>query len=164
MPASEKEQFLSKWEREFHTTLRVLKAFPAGKEDLRPHHKCKTAKELAFVFLAEEHAFIDGVLAGKIDFQNSPPMPPTVAGIVAELLRVHAANVLKLKNMTDAQYNAKLKFFVAPKTPGDVRAGDLLWIFLNDCIHHRGQFSIYLRMADGKVPSIYGPTADEPWM
>jgi hypothetical protein len=25
------------------------------------------------------------------------------------------------------------------------------------------QFSIYLRMADGKVPSIYGPSADEPW-
>jgi hypothetical protein len=27
-----------------------------------------------------------------------------------------------------------------------------------------GQFSICLRVADGKVPSIYGPTADEPWM
>jgi uncharacterized damage-inducible protein DinB len=30
--------------------------------------------------------------------------------------------------------------------------------------HHRGQLSVYLRLADGKVPSIYGPTADEPWM
>ena len=40
---------------------------------------------------------------------------------------------------------------------------DFLWMILCDQIHHRGQFSIYLRMADGKVPSIYGPTADEPW-
>jgi uncharacterized damage-inducible protein DinB len=32
-----------------------------------------------------------------------------------------------------------------------------------DIVHHRGQFSVYLRMAGGKVPSIYGPTADEPW-
>ncbi len=39
-----------------------------------------------------------------------------------------------------------------------------LWMLLCDQIHHRGQFSIYLRMAGGKVPSIYGPTADEPWM
>jgi uncharacterized damage-inducible protein DinB len=35
---------------------------------------------------------------------------------------------------------------------------------LCDQIHHRGQFSVYLRMADGKVPSIYGPSLDEPWM
>jgi uncharacterized damage-inducible protein DinB len=52
----------------------------------------------------------------------------------------------------------------APKTIGDVPKIDLLWMVLHDQIHHRGQFSIYLRMADGKVPSIYGPTADEPWM
>jgi uncharacterized damage-inducible protein DinB len=38
------------------------------------------------------------------------------------------------------------------------------WMILSDQIHHRGQFSVYLRMAGGKVPSIYGPTADEPWM
>jgi uncharacterized damage-inducible protein DinB len=37
-------------------------------------------------------------------------------------------------------------------------------MMLMDSVHHRGQFSVYLRMADGKVPSIYGPTADEPWM
>lgn len=33
-----------------------------------------------------------------------------------------------------------------------------------DSVHHRGQFSVYLRLAGGKVPSIYGPSADEPWM
>jgi len=37
-------------------------------------------------------------------------------------------------------------------------------MILCDQIHHRGRFSIYLHMADGKVPSIYGPTADEPWV
>jgi len=34
---------------------------------------------------------------------------------------------------------------------------------LDDQIHHRGQLSVYVRMAGGKVPSIYGPSADEPW-
>jgi uncharacterized damage-inducible protein DinB len=46
---------------------------------------------------------------------------------------------------------------------GDVPKMQALWMFLCDQIHHRGQFSVYLRMADGKVPSIYGPSADEPW-
>lgn len=53
---------------------------------------------------------------------------------------------------------------VAPKQMGDVRRGDLLQMMVMDNVHHRGQFSVYLRMAGGKVPSIYGPTADEPWM
>jgi uncharacterized damage-inducible protein DinB len=57
-----------------------------------------------------------------------------------------------------------VKFMVAPKTMGDLRCADVLWMLMMDSIHHRGQFSIYLRMADGKVPSIYGPSADEPWM
>jgi uncharacterized damage-inducible protein DinB len=29
-------------------------------------------------------------------------------------------------------------------------------------VHHRGQLSVYLRLAGGKVPSIYGGSADEP--
>lgn len=45
-----------------------------------------------------------------------------------------------------------------------ISRSDLLAFLLADQIHHRGQFSVYLRMADGKVPSIYGPSGDEPWM
>ena len=29
--------------------------------------------------------------------------------------------------------------------------------------HHRGQMTVYLRLLDIPVPSIYGPTADEKW-
>ena len=34
---------------------------------------------------------------------------------------------------------------------------------INHLVHHRGQLSVYLRMVDVPLPSIYGPTADEPW-
>ena len=34
---------------------------------------------------------------------------------------------------------------------------------LNHLIHHRGQLTVYLRLVDVPVPSMYGPTADEPW-
>ncbi|NIP58360.1 MAG: hypothetical protein GWM92_04890 [Gemmatimonadetes bacterium] len=57
-----------------------------------------------------------------------------------------------------------MRFFTGPGTTGEIPRIDWLWFLLNDQIHHRGQFSIYLRMADGQVPSIYGPSADEPWM
>jgi uncharacterized damage-inducible protein DinB len=47
---------------------------------------------------------------------------------------------------------------------GEVRKGQVFWIMLMDAVHHRGQFSVYLRMVGAKVPSIYGPSLDEPWM
>ncbi len=39
---------------------------------------------------------------------------------------------------------------------------DLLWLFLFDAVHHRGQLSVYIRPMGGKVPLIYGPSADAP--
>ncbi len=69
-----------------------------------------------------------------------------------------------VKGVPDEELSGTVKFFVAPKTMGDVPKLQFIWMMLHDQIHHRGQFSIYPRMADAKVPSIYGPTADEPWM
>ncbi len=65
--------------------------------------------------------------------------------------------------MSEADLRDTVQFLVAPKTMGNVPKLDFLWFLLHDQIHHRGQFSVYLRMADARVPSIYGPTADEPW-
>jgi uncharacterized damage-inducible protein DinB len=42
--------------------------------------------------------------------------------------------------------------------------GDMLFGILFDAIHHRGQLSTYLRPMGAKVPSIYGPSADDPGM
>jgi uncharacterized damage-inducible protein DinB len=40
--------------------------------------------------------------------------------------------------------------------------GVMVWFTLFDLIHHRGQLSTYIRPMGGKVPSIYGPSADDP--
>ena len=77
--------------------------------------------------------------------------------------QAHAAFVAHVRRTPDAELNKTVKFMVGPKKMGDLRRMDVLWFLLHDSIHHRGQFSIYLRMVDAKVPSIYGPTADEPW-
>ena len=39
--------------------------------------------------------------------------------------------------------------------------GGLLWLALFDAVHHRGQLSTYIRPMGGKVPGVYGPSADE---
>ena len=62
-----------------------------------------------------------------------------------------------------AWFSGTLQFPVGPGKMGDWKRSDFMWFLLSDHIHHRGQFSVYLRMAGGKVPAIYGPSADEPW-
>ena len=69
-----------------------------------------------------------------------------------------------IRNATEEELRETVTFFVGPKQMGQYVRLDWCWFLLHDEIHHRGQFSVYLRMADGKVPSIYGPSADEPWM
>ena len=69
-----------------------------------------------------------------------------------------------VRRLTDEDLSKPVQFFTGPGKIGDMSLHDILWTMLSDEIHHRGQFSVYLRMADGKVPSIYGPSADEPWM
>ncbi len=161
---SEKEMFIQRWEREFQTTMKVLKAYPAGKDNLQPHAKCPNAKDLAWRIALEEPLFVNGALTGTFDFATMVPAPGTMGEVIASYERNHGALVDKIKKASDADFQKLIKFFVAPKTMGDIRSADALWTMLNDSIHHRGQFSIYLRMADGKVPSIYGPSGDEPWM
>ena len=41
------------------------------------------------------------------------------------------------------------------------RAALVRALVLNHLYHHRGQLTVYLRLLDVPLPSIYGPSADE---
>ena len=159
---SEKDMFLNTFEREYQTTLRVLKAYPPERADLKPSAKSKDALELAWMLVLNQ-----GVVIPTLDNQLDPTKLPAAAKnwneIVPALEGAHRAAIDRLNGSTDEDWNRTIKIPVAPKTIGDMRVGDALWFFLSDTIHHRGQFTVYLRMAGGKLPSVYGPTADESW-
>ena len=93
-----------------------------------------------------------------------PPAPPTLDAIIQAFDDGHKKVADFVRNMRDEQFSETVQFPVGPGQMRDWPKIEFLWMTLSDQIHHRGQFSIYLRMADGMVPSIYGPTADEPWM
>ena len=163
---SAKQQFLAVLDQEFATTMKVLRAFPADKADLKPHPKLKTAKELAFIFVMERGLGVT-ILNDKFSELGSRPMPTPPAryeDIPPMLEKANAEFRALVESFSDEELEKKVTFLVAPKTPGQFGRLDFAWFLLHDEIHHRGQFSVYLRLADAKVPSIYGPTADEPWM
>lgn len=155
---NEIEMYLAAREREFRTTLKVLGNYPEDKLDLKPHEKLRSAGQLAFVFAAEE--FISKMIAeGNLDWRKvmGGTVPDTLPGIIAEARKRHEETTKTIQSQSEEELHKPIDFGGAP-----MRRLDALWAMLFDHIHHRGQFSVYLRMAGGKVPSIYGPTADEP--
>ena len=164
---SPKQQFLKVYEDEHARTMRVLRAFPADQAELRPHERLRTARELAFVFAIERGLgtmVFNGAFAAPGGPSGGPPEAPTTwDAVLAAVEQTHREFGEFVRALPDERLDQPVTFFVAPKTLGDIRGMDFLWLLLHDQIHHRGQFSVYVRLAGGKVPAIYGGSADEPW-
>ncbi len=162
---TEREAFIAEFEREYQTTRKLLEAYPAGKSELKPSEKLRNARELAYQLAMSQGVL--GVCATTNGLTQPPDMtaPKTWAEVLTAVEHAHADSLAKLRKMSDADFNVPFTMLAGPggKT-AQMRRGDVMWFFSRDSIHHRGQFSVYARLAGAKVPSIYGPSADEPWM
>ena len=162
---TEKDMFLQTFERECQTTLKILRAYPPGEGELKPHERSKPARELAWIFTLEQIAVADAAIKGQLDFsQQRPSPPPMFTEVIPAFERAARDTATRVAQLSDDELNQTMKFPSGPGTMGDFRRIDVLWLSLMDQVHHRGQLSVYLRMSGAKVPSIYGPSADEPWM
>jgi uncharacterized damage-inducible protein DinB len=139
----------------------VLKAVPQGRLDYRPDPKARTAQELAWVLAQEEAALVSLLDTGTVEWKDEKP-PAGIAEIVAAYEKNAAAVNDRLAKLDEAGWEKKGKFLMGEGGAWEDSIGQFLWGFLFDAIHHRGQLSTYLRPMGSKVPSIYGPTADDP--
>ena len=164
VPGTEREHYLVTFEREYQITLRQLQAYPAGKSTWKPAEVSRTAADLAWMLVMSQHVTVPIVEAPKIEAPTWTPPPTDWSKLVAAFEQAHREAGPKLAAMTESVYQSTL---IMPVGPGGatapVRRADALWMMLFDTVHHRGQFSVYLRAVGGKVPAIYGPSGDEPW-
>jgi len=159
---SNREFFIERWDAEFPATLRVLKALPMDKLDYRPHPRSMSAGDLAALLAEEAGSLIELCDKGSITW-GGPPKIKKLGEMVSEFERASKTVSEKLRKLSDAAWEKKAPFYVDGKDAIGETAGGLCWLWLFDSIHHRGQLSVYLRLVDVPLPSIYGPTADEPW-
>jgi uncharacterized damage-inducible protein DinB len=162
-----KQEFLETYDAEHARTMKVLKAYPTDKLDFRPHPKCKTARELALVFILERslgHKVWNDEFAKSAPSGNPPAPQENWDDLLTELEKASKDFRDLVSGASDETLAGNVHMFSGPKTMGEISRKDWIWFLLHDQIHHRGQFSVYLRMVDGKVPSIYGPSGDEPWI
>lgn len=159
----EKNQFLDTFRREHATTVRVLRALPPGQGGFRPHERSQSARDLAFTFTMEQK-LISLAIQDQLKLGGGmPKAPDDYDAIVDQFEKDFADLVALIERTSEAQLYTTVKFPVGPGTMGDFTKLAFAWFMLFDQIHHRGQFTVMLRMAGGKVPSIYGPSGDEPW-
>jgi uncharacterized damage-inducible protein DinB len=157
--------FLAELDNEVKVTRQVLERIPADKFDWKPHEKSMTFGRLAS-HVAEMFGWTKDTLHSDVlDFATMEykPFEPTSTEELLALFdeqiansRAALADVSDEKFMTEwTMRNGDQVYFTMPKV------AVMRTFVMNHIIHHRGQLSVYLRLNDIPVPSIYGPSADE---
>jgi uncharacterized damage-inducible protein DinB len=140
--------------------IKVFKALPEARLDYRPDPRSRNAAELAWAIASEEADLAAILETGRCDFEIGAP-PKSAVEILAAYERNAGAVDRKLAQADDARWADKGQFCMGGNPVWETTIGEFAWGFLFDAIHHRGQLSTYLRPMGGKVPSIYGPSADD---
>lgn len=153
------EYFAKRWEAEQRAFRAVLAAIPGDKLDYRPHERSTGAGDLARQLAVEQHD-----LAQLIDTQETSYVP-TPHGTIEEILAAWDKATSEVRSRIGSLDESLLakpaKFKMGDQVVWEEDLGGMLWGFLFDMVHHRGQLSTYLRPMGSKVPSIYGPSADD---
>ena len=136
------------------TFVKVLKAVPPDKAGYKPHERSTSASDLAWLLATELHDACELIDRGEVNYVYKPS--PGVGESVAAYEK-HAAQLeARLATVDDAKWDSKARLQMDGKVIWEATLGDMLFGFLFDAIHHRGQLSSYLRPMGAKVPSIYG--------
>jgi uncharacterized damage-inducible protein DinB len=155
-----RETMLQALAQEMQTTSRVLAAVPDDKSSYRPDPKARTAADLAWHIASEDVILLDQIVERKFHFPDpryDAERPQTSAALAAWYQKKFAAGLDKIRALSPQQLTQPIDFLGMFQWPA------FMYLLLaNDhSIHHRGQLSTYLRPMGAKVPSIYGPSADD---
>jgi len=159
------QSLLPEFDQEMAGTRRVLERVPADKFSWGPHDKSMSFGRLA-VHLAELPSWTTLTLnTSELDFAATP-YAPAKAETTQDLLNIFdkstsearaalagAGDEVFFQNWT--LRNGDQTLFTLPKI------AVLRSFVMNHIIHHRAQLTVYLRLNDIPVPSLYGPSADE---
>ena len=153
-----RELFFKLWDREQPKFERMLEAVPPDRADYRPHPNSRSGAEMVTLLAREQEILCHMFDSGEIEIRDFGSDP------VDEMRALWKKSTdelrSRLRKLDDAAWEKPVKFRLGGKVVNEQPASEWLWGFLHDMIHHRGQLSTYIRPMGGKVPSIYGPSAD----
>ena len=158
------DALVPEFDHEMTTTRKLLERVPEDKFDWKPHTKSFSLGALA-AHLANLPVWGSETL-NKSEFDVGGSAPAGVVPSKAELLANFDKNVAATRAALTGKTDAELMGMWSLKRGGHTifsmpKAAVWRSFVLNHLVHHRGQLSVYLRLLDVPVPSMYGPSADE---
>jgi uncharacterized damage-inducible protein DinB len=161
------EWFLAELESEAAKSRRVLEQVPAGKRDWKPHER-----SMQLGYLSELVANIPSwvgmaITLDELDVapKDGPKYLPTPLNSSAELVAALDKAVAQareaLTKTTDAHLATHWRLLAGGHLAMEQPRHDVIRDTFLHSAHHRGQLTVYLRLLGSKVPSVYGPTADD---
>jgi uncharacterized damage-inducible protein DinB len=154
-----REFYLATRKNEFPIFKKVLKALPKDHLDYKPDERSPSAEQVVWTLVHQTSICCDVARDARGEWKDSPAPP------LDEMLETfeRASNELVdlVSKMREKDWEKKAQFYYQGKVVSEQPVGQFLWSMMFDAIHHRGQLSAYLRPMGGKVPAIYGPSADE---
>ena len=150
-------------QHEWMTTAKVIEAIPDANKEWKPDPKSRSAWDLAVHLAGADIWFLNAILDGQ--FTNDPEgdaklkaAAPNPAALATWYKHEFPKKLEQVLALPDHKYTEIIDFY-GMKNPALV----YLNFALVHGVHHRGQRSGYLRPMGGKVPAIYGGSADETW-
>jgi len=162
--ASIAERLVAEVDREMPPTRRLLERVPEDKGPWKPHPKSFALGHLAQLvsdmpgWLTRIAGGNDINLAGGGGYEFRPTRT-LLDNFDRNVREARAA----LAAFDDADYSAPWHLRMGDRVLLTDERGMVIRQTINHFSHHRGQLTVYLRLLDVPVPSIYGPTADEGW-
>ncbi|HTR67612.1 MAG TPA: DinB family protein [Terriglobales bacterium] len=139
--------------------LKVLKALPADKLNYKPHDRSPSAEQLVWTLTNELKSAIDAVVEKRAEWKSIPA--PPLDEMIALFEKYSNELTERVSAIDDSAWDSNASFFYNGQKVSEQPISQFLWMIHFDAIHHRGQLSAYIRPMGGKVPAIYGPSADE---
>jgi uncharacterized damage-inducible protein DinB len=161
------ERFLAELDSEAAKTRRVLAEFPEGKREWKPHDRSMAfgyltdlvANILSWVGLAITLDELD--IAPKSGPSYRPKPVETSADAIAALDKAVAQARDALQKTDDAHLATTWRLLAGGKVVMEQRRDEVIRDTFLHSAHHRGQMTVYLRLLGARVPSVYGPSADD---
>jgi uncharacterized damage-inducible protein DinB len=161
------EFLISELDREVERSRRALQEVPDGKYQWKPHDK-----SMIFGYLADMVATIPTWLAMAItrdeldiaptDGSTMKQAPKETSAALLDALDKSAAEARSaLENTTEEHLMTSWRLLAGGEVVMETPRYEVIQDSINHWAHHRGQMTVYLRLMGAKVPSIYGPSADD---
>ena len=155
---------LPEFDQEMAGTRKSLERVPEGKTEWQPHPKSMTLGRLAGHLAELPNWVVETIKRDELSLDGQ--YTPFISSSPKELLAMFDAKVAEARALIASASDADLMKPWTLKVRGQTaftmpKIAVLRGMVMNHIIHHRGQLTVYLRLNDVPVPSLYGPSADE---